>query len=305
MLARFIAIDVETANHSRDSICAIGIARFCDAKAVDEWYTLVNPEDFFHPVNKGIHGISEKDIERAPTFPDALERCRSLIEDSIVVSHTAFDRVSMQRAAQKYSIELPDCRWVDSASIARRVWPEISRSGYGLANVCDMIGYEFQHHNALEDAKAAGQVLLAAIERSGKSIDELSDLTKKKAASSRKRKPIKKRKPISVNVNPSGALLGEVVVFTGRLTVPRREAAMLAANAGCNVSSNVTNSTTMLVVGDQDIRRLAGHDISSKHRRALSHIEKGIAIEIVGETDFMSLLSIDLYSDGDRDLRES
>ena len=53
--------------------------------------------------------------------------------------------------------------WLDSARVARRTWEECAWSGYGLANVCKIIGYEFKHHDALEDAKASGQVLLSAI----------------------------------------------------------------------------------------------------------------------------------------------
>jgi len=41
----------------------------------------------------------------------------------------------------------------------------------GLANVCRIIGYEFKHHDALEDAKASGQVLLAAIEATGLDVE--------------------------------------------------------------------------------------------------------------------------------------
>jgi hypothetical protein len=62
-------------------------------------------------------------------------------------------------------------------------------------------------------------------------------------------------------------LFGETVVFTGSLTLPRREAAALAASVGCEVASGVTKSTTLLVVGDQDVRKLAGNERSSKHSR--------------------------------------
>ena len=48
-----------------------------------------------------------------------------------------------------------------SARVARRTWAEFARGGYGLKNVCEFLGYDFAHHDALEDAKAAAQVLLA------------------------------------------------------------------------------------------------------------------------------------------------
>lgn len=71
--------------------------------------------------------------------------------------------------------------------------------------------------------------------------------------------------------------------------MPRREAADMAHGAGAVVEPNVTKHTTMLVVGDQDIDKLAGHDKSSKHRKVEQLIAKGQPIRIVGEADFLSL----------------
>ena len=58
----------------------------------------------------------------------------------------------------------------------------------------------------------------------------------------------------------------------------------------------VTRDTTILVVGDQDIRVLAGHDKSSKHRKAEKLIREGYSIRIIGESDF--LLTIERHSLG-------
>ena len=68
--------------------------------------------------------------------------------------------------------------------------------------------------------------------------------------------------------NAEGPLFGEVVVFTGALSMPRRKAADAAADAGCEVAGGVTKKTTLLIVGDQDVTKLAGHSKSSKHRKA-------------------------------------
>lgn len=81
------------------------------------------------------------------------------------------------------------------------------------------------------------------------------------------------------------------MVFTGSLEIPRREAADLAAAVGCEVAKSVTKQTTLLVVGDQDIRRLAGREKSSKHRRTEALIEAGHPIRILRETDFRELVT--------------
>ena len=67
---------------------------------------------------------------------------------------------------------LEDIKWLDSAKVTRRTWPELAYRGYGLDNVSKIIGYEFNHHDALEDAKASGQIILEAIKITGNSIDD-------------------------------------------------------------------------------------------------------------------------------------
>ena len=71
----------------------------------------------------------------------------------------------------------------------------------------------------------------------------------------------------------------------------RCEAADLAAAIGCEVAANVTKETTLLVVGDQDIRKLAGHEKSSKHRKE-KLIEKRVSIRILKESDFKELARV-------------
>lgn len=282
----FLALDVETANADMASICAIGIATFRSGKLDSDWYSLVNPLDEFDPINISIHGITGADVQNASTFEELANDLDRLIYGKIVVTHTHFDRVSLHQAASRSSITLPKCSWLDSARVTRRVWSEFSQSGYGLANVCDKLGYIFEHHNALEDAKAAGHILLAAMEESGLNLDGMLNRVNQPIGPTTSGPAAVVRR----DGNPEGALAGEVIVFTGALEIPRREAADLAASIGCAVASGVTKKTTMLVVGDTDIQRLAGHIKSSKHRKAEVLILKGQPIRILRETDFKELL---------------
>jgi DNA polymerase III subunit epsilon len=92
------------------------------------------------------------------------------------------------------------------------------------------------------------------------------------------------------DANSEGPLYGEILVFTGALSTVRHTAAVAAAKAGCQVNEGITKHTTLLVVGDQDIRKLAGHEKSSKHRKAEELIRKGQRIRILGESDFKSII---------------
>jgi DNA polymerase-3 subunit epsilon len=90
-----------------------------------------------------------------------------------------------------------------------------------------------------------------------------------------------------------GPLSGEVIVFTGRLDISREAAAQIASTAGCEVADTVSQRTTILVVGDQDLRLTKGQEKSSKHRKAEGLVAKGGAIKIVGESDFKRLVNAD------------
>ncbi|MHB8858630.1 MAG: exonuclease domain-containing protein [Thermoleophilia bacterium] len=282
----FTAIDVETANPDMSSICQIGLAKYENSVLSDEWKSYVDPESYFNGVNVSIHGIDESIVRGAPKFPELVGTLRSYLEGNVVVCHTHFDRVALYRAATRYGITPPACTWLDSARIARRAWHECANSGYGLHSVCERLGYDFNHHDALEDAKAAAHIVLAAGNETGldiegwlKRVPQPIDLS-----------AVSSGAPTRREGNPEGALYGEVLVFTGALVIPRREAADLAASIGCRVASGVTSKTTMLVVGDQDITKLAGHEESSKQRKAKDLIEKGIPIRILTESDFIELV---------------
>ena len=284
---KFIAIDVETANADLASICQIGVVSFQDKQVDETWESLVDPEDEFDEVNVSIHGITEEKVIFAPIFPDVFENIRSRLEGQIVVSHMPFDRIALGQVLEKYSLPVFECTWLDTARVARRTWTQFAYSGYGLANLAEELQIEFKHHNALEDARAAGVILNKAIEKSGMGIDEWLVRVKKPIFGSAGYFEKIKREG-----NPDGRLFGEVVVFTGSLLIPGRKAADIAANAGCQVDPSVTQITSILVVGNQDVRRLAGHEKSSKHRKAEELIGKGNNIRILTEHDFMQLINI-------------
>ena len=269
------------------SICSIGVAVFENGAIESEWHSLVDPKDFFAPANMSVHDIKEADVRGAPTFKGVAVDVERLLGSQVVVTHTHFDRVAMHQAAVRWGIPTLSCTWVDTARVARRIWAERAKSGYGLKSICKKIGYEFDHHNALEDAKAAGHVMLAAMKESGLDLEAIQ----KRAVQPIDPSP-SGSKAVTRDGNPNGAFAGEVIVFTGALEMARHEAADFAAFVGCDVTNNVTKKTTILVVGDVDIRKLAGHDKSTKQRKAEQLIKDGQQLRIIRETDFKAMVAL-------------
>lgn len=280
----FIALDVETANADLSSICQIGLVQFRSGDATQRQSFLVDPRDYFDPINVSIHGITASDVAGAPTFADLGPTLWKLLSEQIVVHHTAFDRVAIYRASSKCAETCPECRWLDSARVARRAWERYAHSGYGLENVARDLGIKFDHHEAVEDAYCAGMIVLRAIAETGVSLNDwlgraLSPLYPHDSGR------------VKRDGSPDGPLAGEVIAFTGALHIPRREAADLAAAAGCDVGGGVTSATTILVVGDQDVRHLNGKEKSAKHLKAEKLIADGHPLRIIGESDFAALVS--------------
>jgi len=280
----FVAIDVETANADMSSICQIGLVKYDNGILSDEWKSYVDPEDYFDVNNISIHGIDESTIKGAPTFPELSGTLRFYLTGTVVVCHTHFDRVAMRQAYQRYNIVEPECTWLDSARVVRRTWEQFAYRGYGLANVCNAIGYQFKQHDALEDAKAAANIIIAAIKKSGIDLNNWLKRVERGIGF-----PYQSGKIVQ-DGNPEGTLFGETIVFTGALSIPRPIAAEMAAKTGCTVAAGVNKKTTILVVGDQDIKKLAGHEKSSKHRKAEKLRALGCSIRILREGDFKELI---------------
>ncbi|MHC2016332.1 exonuclease domain-containing protein [Methylobacterium sp. CM6247] len=287
----FIALDVETANPDMASICAVGLVRFEGGLPVSDAHFLIDPEDYFDPMNVAIHGITAEDVAGSPKMSDLLPVISRALTKNIVIHHHHFDRTAFQRAAIKHNHPPLDCHWLDTVMVARRSWSEFAGSGggYGLRNLATAFGIQFRHHDAREDARAAGIIMARAIADSGIDLEGWTN---------RVRLPIG-GVPHSVSYREGqtkagvsdGPLAGEVLVMTGNLSMLKSEMAVLAATAGYAVAPSVTKVTTLLVVGDQDARRVGSSGKSVKHMKAEKMITEGHPIRIMRESDFLAMLS--------------
>jgi DNA polymerase-3 subunit epsilon len=296
----FIAIDVETANSDQSSICQIGLACFDSGALAWQWSALVDPEDDFDPFNIKIHGITPERILGAAKWPAIVKNIAGSLHEQTIVSHTRFDQIALAAASERYGLTLPDYNWIDSHAIARHVWPEMGR--HRLRDLCVALDIELNHHDALSDAMACGRIILAGLEASGLTIDQLAarqaaPRPRSRAGTSRRRREERHQQDFIAIGDPAGPLHGQVVVFTGDFEGGKRAISELAAAAGCDVDDNFTKSkTTILVVGERDPAAWGGVEKSGKHRRAEEAIAEGRKIEILSEEQFRNLLKRALSS---------
>ncbi|MFZ9198477.1 MAG: exonuclease domain-containing protein [Paracoccaceae bacterium] len=159
---RFFALDVETANNDRHSICQIGVACVRPDNSIETWMTYVDPQ-VERWVFTYLHGISARTVKGSPTFAEVLPILRNALNCATVYQHSGFDRSAVAAACGNCDLPVPQWDWRDSVYVARTAWPELrGNGGHGLANLKQHLGLVFEHHDAGEDARASAEVVLRA-----------------------------------------------------------------------------------------------------------------------------------------------
>ncbi len=101
---RFATIDFETANESRASPCAVGVAIVDDGEVRFRRSWLIRPRVLdFNPLNAMIHGITEGDVLDAPEFDVVWNEIWPMLDGRIVLAHSAgFDIRIYLRSANRW-----------------------------------------------------------------------------------------------------------------------------------------------------------------------------------------------------------
>jgi DNA polymerase III subunit epsilon len=168
----YCVVDVETANQGRHSICQIGIAVFSAGRMVDSWQSLVDPLEHFNSFNVALHGIGPETVAGAPCWSEVFPFVDRLLGGAVVASHTSFDRCAMELASLR--VQRPVIaynKWLDTCTLARAAFPELPN--HKLPTLARCFGIVYKAHDALEDARVAGEVLALALERQQVSIAQL------------------------------------------------------------------------------------------------------------------------------------
>lgn len=175
----FVALDFETANANPASACSVGIVTIKNNVVVDEYYTLIKPEKFvFDTRNIQVNGITPAMVDTAGNFLTIWPEMAKRLEGQTIAAHyAAFDIKVLKAALADYNLEDPAMRYVCSWVIGKAVWPDLM--SYRLDILAKRIGFDFSHHNALEDARACAMVLLRACEETRTtSFDEMAKMYK-------------------------------------------------------------------------------------------------------------------------------
>ncbi|MGZ7443377.1 3'-5' exonuclease [Paenibacillus sp. TH7-28] len=160
----FTAIDFETANTSRASACSLGLVQVRNGVVTREHTWLIDPLQPFDRMNIAIHGITPSMVEGQPTFAELWPTVEPLLQGEIVVAHNAvFDISVLRHCLDAGELPYPDFQYLCTYRIGKTMLRELP--SHKLNVISEHFGISFNHHDALDDARAAAYVLLKLMEQ--------------------------------------------------------------------------------------------------------------------------------------------
>jgi DNA polymerase-3 subunit epsilon len=153
----FTAIDFETAQPARSSICQIGLVRVEAGEVVEQISLLVQPPDNTYSYwNTNVHGLTGRDTRNAPFFDAVWPRIRGFIEGHTLVAHNgAFDFSCLRKTLAFYGMDEPAYEPQCTYKIYKKK----------LNVLCEEECIPLNHHDALSDARACAELYLRYLQR--------------------------------------------------------------------------------------------------------------------------------------------
>ena len=157
----FAAIDFETANNERSSVCSVGIIIVRNGEIVESFYSLIQPErNYYNYWCTQVHGRTRNDTEEAPAFPEVWKQVEPLIEGLPLVAHNkAFDESCLKAVFRCYQMDYPDYEFFCTCVASRTAFP--NAENHQLHTISELCGYHLEnHHHALADAEACAAIAI-------------------------------------------------------------------------------------------------------------------------------------------------
>ena len=307
----FVALDFETATFARDSICEIGLTFVENMKVVCSKSWLVKPyNNYYDAYNIEIHGITPEMTKHSPSFKKVWKDVHPLLENKIIVAHySGFDMYALRDALDINEIEYPNFMFFCSCRAAKYTMPGLL--SYSLNSVSEHLNLSIDlHHRAENDSLACAKIFIAALKASGaSSLDDFQEKYGFKCGEFQKGyfRPQRayvnmslhgsriRKKPKDIigdcsKIDEGNYFFGKSVCFTGKcLYGIRDELLQKVADIGGIPVRNFTTYTDVLVVGQQDFRKVGEDGISKKQKLASKWKSEGYGIEVMSEEDFLRM----------------
>ncbi|WP_028783008.1 ATP-dependent DNA helicase DinG [Thalassobacillus devorans] len=161
-MARFTVVDLETTGNApmkNDRIIEVGIVIWEDGEVVEEFSSLVYPEQDIPPFITNLTGITNEHVENAPLFSEIAPEIHRMFTGAYVVAHNIqFDLGFLNKELAGCGLDALDNSVIDTVELARILMPQ--SPGFKLGQLAEQL--QIQHndpHRALSDTKVTVDLL--------------------------------------------------------------------------------------------------------------------------------------------------
>lgn len=273
----FTAIDIETANSTRISICQIGICNVENGEIkFSDSYLIQPPNNEYSHWNVCIHGISPDQTASMPFFPEVWKKFKHHIEGRLIVAHNvSFDCDCLSQTLEYYNIQKPKYQ----------VECTYALTGLNLEDLAEALDVKLiQHHNALYDAISCAEAYIKLKRGLKPDLSKISIKERKSLFDGHGKLSGDVLKPCLEAADNNSPFYGKKMVFTGVMeSIGREEAANIVKKLGADIDTGVTSKTDFVIVG-----KGAG---PSKLKKIADFNKNGSYIKIIYECDFLNMIS--------------
>ncbi|MEJ6951526.1 PolC-type DNA polymerase III [Natronospora cellulosivora (SeqCode)] len=158
----YTVFDLETTGFhaGSDKIIEIGAVKIKNNTVIDTFTSFVKIDSPIPPKITEITGINNDMLKDAAELNDVIDQFLAFVDESILVAHNAsFDYGFLKAAIKKLGKEAIKYSVLDTLNLSRAVYPQLK--SHKLNKICDHLNIDLDnHHRALDDAKATGDILI-------------------------------------------------------------------------------------------------------------------------------------------------
>jgi DNA polymerase-3 subunit epsilon len=162
----YTVVDIETTGngYKGSKITEISIFVFDGKVIIDEFTTLVNPEQNIPPFITNLTGITDAMVRNAPKFYEIAKKVEEITKDTIFVAHNVnFDYNIIHEEFKNLGFDFKRKK-LCTVRLSRKIIPGLS--SYSLGNICTSENIPINgRHRAKGDAEATTELFRRLIER--------------------------------------------------------------------------------------------------------------------------------------------
>ncbi|MFD1096525.1 exonuclease domain-containing protein [Salegentibacter chungangensis] len=151
----YAIVDIETTGgkYNEEGITEIAIYKYDGHKVVDQFISLVNPEQPIQPFVVGLTGINNEMLRNAPKFYEVAKRIVEITTDCVLVAHNAkFDYRILRTEFRRLGFDF-ERRSLCTVELSKKLIP--GQQSYSLGKLVRALGIPLSdRHRASGDAQA-------------------------------------------------------------------------------------------------------------------------------------------------------